>query len=72
MTAARQRKVQRVVHLLAGVVLFAYVYLPLSRELEEIVRFVVFPVVVASGMAMWQAPRLRRALKRRRAALPQN
>lgn len=63
MTAARQRKLERVVHLVAGAVLLAYVYLPLGSEAEGFVRFVAFPILVGSGMAMWQAPRIRRTLK---------
>jgi hypothetical protein len=50
------------------VMLLAYVYLPAGRELEDVVRLVVFPVVALTGLAMWQAPRLRRAIKGRRAA----
>lgn len=65
MTAARQRKLQRVVHLVAGAMLLAYVYVPLGSGAEALVRFVVFPALVASGMAMWQAPRIRRVLRRR-------
>jgi hypothetical protein len=71
MTAARQRRLQRAMHLLAGVALFAYVYLPAGRGLEDSIRFLVFPLLTASGIAMWQAPRLRRALKAaRRRRLP--
>jgi thiosulfate reductase cytochrome b subunit len=62
-TAAQQRKAQRVVHLVAAVVLVLYVYAPLDSQLEDAVRFVVFPVAALTGIAMWQAPRIRRALK---------
>jgi hypothetical protein len=62
-TAARQRKLERVMHLLTGAMLLAYVYLPAGRELEDIIRFLVLPLLALSGMAMWQARRLRRALK---------
>ena len=68
MTAGRQRKLQRAAHLLTGAMLLAYVYLPAGRELEEVVRFAVLPLLALSGVAMWQAPRIRRALRRRRAA----
>jgi hypothetical protein len=61
MTAAQQRKVQRGVHLVGAVVLLAYVYAPLESQLQDVVRFVVFPVLIVTGMAMWQAPRIRRA-----------
>jgi hypothetical protein len=64
MTAAKQRKLQRVVHLVAGAALLGYVYAPLGGELEAAVRMVVFPLLVVTGIAMWQAPRLRRGLRR--------
>jgi hypothetical protein len=71
MTAARQRRLQRAMHLLAGVALLIYLYLPAGRGLEDSIRFLVFPLLAASGIAMWQAPRLRRALKSaRRRRLP--
>jgi thiosulfate reductase cytochrome b subunit len=60
MTAGQQRKVQRVVHLAAALVLAAYVYAPLEPQLQTAVRFVVLPVLVLTGIAMWQAARIRR------------
>jgi hypothetical protein len=66
MTAARQRKLQRLAHLLAGAILLAYVYVPVGAEIESAVRMLVFPLLVVTGIAMWQAPRLRRLLKRAR------
>ena len=36
-------------HLLAAGVLFAYVYLPLGSELEELVRFAIFPILALTG-----------------------
>jgi thiosulfate reductase cytochrome b subunit len=63
MTAAQQRKVQRLVHLAAGLVLIAYLYAPLEAQLEDAVRFLVLPMLVLTGIAMWQAPRIRRLRK---------
>jgi hypothetical protein len=63
MTAGQQRKVQRLVHLAAGLVLIAYLYTPLEPQLEDAVRFLVLPVLVLTGIAMWQAPRVRRLRK---------
>jgi hypothetical protein len=60
-------------HLLTAALLLGYVYAPTGGELEAPIRYVVFPLLAVSGMAMWQAPRLRRALKaarRRRPDLP--
>lgn len=69
MTAGQQRKVQRAFHLLAGALLLAYLYLPVARELDDVVRFVGFPLLALTGIAMWQAPRMRRRLKAARRAL---
>ena len=62
-TAGTLRRAQRRVHLLAGAVLAAYVYAPLGAELEALVRFAVLPVLALTGIAMWQAARIRRALR---------
>jgi thiosulfate reductase cytochrome b subunit len=64
MTAAQQRRVQRVVHLIAALVLVGYLYAPLAAQLEDAVRFIVVPLLVVTGIAMWQAPRIRRLRKR--------
>jgi thiosulfate reductase cytochrome b subunit len=63
MTAAQQRKAQRVVHLAAALVLVAYLYAPLEAQLQDAVRFIVVPLIVVTGIAMWQAPRIRRLRK---------
>jgi hypothetical protein len=63
MTAGTQRKVQRAVHLLAAGVLLAYLYAPLEGQLQDVVRFGIFPLLTATGIAMWQALRMRRAIK---------
>jgi hypothetical protein len=65
-TPGRQRKLQRITHLAAAAVLLAYVYTPAEGELELVVRFVVFPLLLVSGVAMWQGARIRRALGRTR------
>jgi hypothetical protein len=63
MTPSKLRRVQRRAHLLAAAVLLAYVYAPLAAELQDIVRFAVFPLLALTGIAMWQAARVRRALR---------
>jgi hypothetical protein len=68
MTAGTLRRAQRRAHLLAAAVLFAYVYAPLEAELQDVVRFAVFPMLALTGIAMWQAARIRRALRSVRAA----
>lgn len=69
MTAAEQRKALRL-HLITGVALVAYVYAPAPAELREVVRFLILPVLVLTGVAMWQAPRLRRLRKTRTGRQP--
>lgn len=63
---ATLRRAQRRAHLIAAAVLFAYVYAPLDSELRGVVRFAVFPALVLTGIAMWQASRLRRTWSLRR------
>jgi thiosulfate reductase cytochrome b subunit len=63
MTAAQQRRAQRVVHLIAALVLVAYLYAPLDAQPQDAVRFPVLPVLVVTGIAMWQVPRIRRLRK---------
>jgi thiosulfate reductase cytochrome b subunit len=64
MTAAQQRKAQRRVHLAGALLLIAYLYAPLEAQLQDAVRFVGLPALVLTGIAMWQAPRIRRLRKR--------
>jgi hypothetical protein len=63
MTAGRLRRAQRAAHLLAATVLLAYVYAPFGTQLEDVVRFAVFPALALTGIAMWQAARIRRAAR---------
>lgn len=63
MSAGTLRRMQRRVHLIAAVLLAAYVYAPFGDDLETVIRFGVFPVVSATGIAMWQAARIRRTMR---------
>jgi hypothetical protein len=63
MTAAKQRKAQRLVHLAAGLVVIASTYAPVAGQLDDALRFLVLPLLVVTGIAMWQAPRIRRVAK---------
>ena len=67
-TPAKLRRAQRRAHLLAAAVLLAYVYAPLESELQDVVRFAVFPALALTGIAMWQAPRIRRISRRVRSS----
>ena len=50
---------QRGVHLTAALVLADYLYAPIGAQLQNVFRFVVLPVLVGTGIAMWQAARIR-------------
>ena len=63
MSAAQKRKAQRSIHLVAGLMLIAYVYGPNTGHLHDAVRFVALPLLVLTGIAMWHAPRIRRIRK---------
>ncbi|WP_338750660.1 hypothetical protein [Janibacter alittae] len=66
-TPRRVRERQRFAHLLAGAVLLAYVYAAplLGPGFASAVRWVVVPVLVISGIALWQWHRVRAAVRRR-------
>ena len=63
MTAAQQRKLQRAIHLATGVALIAYIYGPHAAHLHDAIRLLLLPLLVLTGIAMWQAPRIRRLRK---------
>ena len=62
------RDLQRIVHLVSGLLVGLYIYTPLAdvTAFSLLIQLVVVPVLVAAGMAMWQAARLRRLFTRRR------
>jgi hypothetical protein len=43
MTAAQQRRVQRLVHLAAALLLVGYLYAPLEAQLQAVIRLAVLP-----------------------------
>jgi len=72
--AAQRPRVQRAAHLLAALVLAAYLYVPGGEGLQNTVRFIVLPVLALTGVAMWQAARIqrmRRTAARRRTSRDQ-
>ena len=62
---------QRAAHLVTGVIVLVAVYAGplLGPVFAAVVQWVAFPVLVLSGTAMWQWPRIRRVL-RGRAGVP--
>ncbi|MGB3762082.1 MAG: hypothetical protein WA966_02595 [Ornithinimicrobium sp.] len=68
-TKRRQRSMQRTAHLIAGVLLLAQLYAApwLGSWLTVTAQWLVGPLVVASGIAMWKGHRIRRFLRGRAA-----
>lgn len=63
----RQRDIQRAVHLVGGVAFMLYLYTPLGSVpgFAALMQFLVVPLVVATGVLMWQLPRLRKRFQSR-------
>jgi thiosulfate reductase cytochrome b subunit len=66
MTALTLRKALRWLHLIAGAVLATYVFSPLHADpvATAIVRALTLPLVIATGLVMWQQGRLIRLMGR--------
>ena len=66
-TGRQVRRRQRLAHLLTGVLLVLYVYAAPAMDsgVTLAVRLVVMPVLVISGLLLWQWPRVRSRLRRR-------
>lgn len=69
LTRQRVRRLQRVAHLLAGAALLAYIYLTphLSDGALALTQWVVVPVAVGSGVALWKWPKIRSVVRARTA-----
>ena len=67
-TQRQLRTLQRAVHLVAGVVVLAYVYAAPTAGTAFVtaVRWLFMPTLVVSGMVLWKWPRIRAQLRRRR------
>ena len=63
-SAARQRALQRAMHLGAALLVLSLVYAPGGDHIAGTLRWAALPLLTATGIAMWQAPRIRRLLKR--------
>ena len=68
----RIRTMQRTMHLVAAGYLLFYLYGPLGHEpiVANITRFVVIPLLVITGMVMWQLPKLSKSFRRKAEATP--
>lgn len=65
MTAATERKVIRWLHILISIPVVGYIYGPVAQipEAALAVRFVIFPLLVLSGLWMWKGHVVRRWLR---------
>lgn len=66
----RQRRVQRGVHLVAGAVLLATAYAPITSSWRDVIRWVILPILVVTGLWMWNAARIRRFIDGRVSGRP--
>jgi hypothetical protein len=66
----QQRDIQRIAHLVGATMLMLYLYTPLGSTpiFIALMQFLVVPLLVATGMLMWQLPRLRKLLQGKRLA----
>jgi hypothetical protein len=66
----RMRDIQRSTHLVGAAALVLYLYTPLGSApvFTMLMQFLVVPMLVATGMLMWQLPRLRKLLQAKRFA----
>jgi len=66
----RLRDIQRITHLVSAAMLVLYLYTPLGSAplFTTLMQFLIVPVLVATGMLMWQLPRLRKLLYGKRLA----
>jgi hypothetical protein len=58
------RRVIRLIHLIAAASLGLYLYSPIAGDptLGVIVRFVMIPIIVLTGIALWQQARLNKLI----------
>jgi hypothetical protein len=64
LTGKQLRDVERALHIAAGVILLAIAFTPLGDAvIGQALRFVVGPMLVASGILMWQHARVTRLMR---------
>lgn len=65
LTVQQLKRIERTIHLVGAALLMAFVYSSLIRNDTWIalVRFAVVPALSVSGIVIWQAPRIVRALR---------
>lgn len=61
------RQVVRVGHIVEGALIAAFIYSPTLRAsgaYTAIIQFVVLPLIILSGVLLWQQPRVMKWLRR--------
>ncbi|MDH5646295.1 MAG: hypothetical protein OEZ01_09825, partial [Candidatus Heimdallarchaeota archaeon] len=59
------RQMQRLIHLSSSIILGIFIYTDIfvSSTSQLIIKFVIIPMIVISGIGMWLLPKLKRKLK---------
>jgi thiosulfate reductase cytochrome b subunit len=70
MNSLEERILIRTLHLVLSIPIIGFIYGPVAHipPAAGFTRFVAVPLVILSGLWMWQKPRLVRWLRRRRAS----
>ena len=69
MSSATQRSILRWIHIVLSVPIAGYIYSPFANlpQYAPATRFVFFPLMVLSGLWMWQGHLLRRLISKKTA-----
>jgi len=69
MKAATERKIIRWVHIIGSIPIIGYIYGPVKNFPHAVnaIQWVLFPLIVISGLWLWQGHRARKWIKTRRA-----
>jgi hypothetical protein len=67
MTTATRRSIVRLIHLIFSIPILGYVYSPFDQipNYAPLTRFVFLPILVLSGLWMWQGPFVRRLFSKK-------
>jgi thiosulfate reductase cytochrome b subunit len=68
MKASTERKIIRWFHILASIPLIGFIYGPVSQIPEAVtaLKWVIFPLIVLSGLWLWKGTAVRKWVKRQR------
>ena len=74
MKASTERRIIRWFHLLASIPVIGYIYGPVSTIPQAVVtlKWVIFPLIVLSGLWLWKGPAVKRWFKQRASLRPKH